>query len=87
MNEEEIHIVCLTLKPAVGVEGVAVFAKQRWIPVVDPRVDAQNCLGNSLVNIQGSETMHQLTPSSKYLSPMVIPPLGTTRWSGLGTAL
>lgn len=44
VNEERIHIVRLTLKPAVRVEGVAVFAKQCWVPVVDPRVDAQDDL-------------------------------------------
>lgn len=58
VNEEGIHIVCLTRKPAVRVEGIAVFAKQCWVPVIDPRVDAQDDLTNSLENIRGSVVEH-----------------------------
>lgn len=54
VNEERIHIVRLTRKPAVRVEGVAVFAKQCWVTVVDPRVDAQDNLTNPLEDIRGS---------------------------------
>lgn len=79
MDQEIVHLLGISLEPAIGVVGFAVCAEDVGVAVDDPGVDAENDLYyvNILkVYIYGGGSR---TPSGKYLPAMVIPSLGTTR--------
>lgn len=79
VDQEVVHLLGISLEPAIGVVGFAVCAEDVGVAVDDPGVDAEDDLDyvNILkVYIYGGGSR---TPSGKYLPAMVIPSLGTTR--------
>lgn len=50
VDQERFHLLCVTLQPAIRVKGVAVLTEQSRIPVVNPRVHAQNNLLSKMSN-------------------------------------